>query len=1149
MCTPEAWRGGVARSPSHESVTTDLSLFSVSSAASDARVLRLLACKVPHEAWRGGVARSPSHESVTTDLSLFSVSSAASDARVLRLLACKVPHEAWRGGVARSPSHESVTTDLSLFSVSSAASDARVLRLLACKVPHEAWRGGVARSPSHESVTTDLSLFSVSSAASDARVLRLLACGTGPRPFTPSGQPEPRQQSAKEAVIIIAAAAGDGQLPRAAGGLRGAVRTAGAAALLQRGRRGALPRLLPAAPQVLPHQEPTSSSLPLQATDNCRELLAGCAALCAQLGLRRSFSAADVAHCRDSCQPLRRYYLTRSPHHHHCRCRRRTTAASCWRAARRCAHSWGCGAPSARPTWRTAATPASRSAGTTSPGAHIIIAAAAGDGQLPRAAGGLRGAVRTAGAAALLQRGRRGALPRLLPAAPQVLPHQEPTSSSLPLQATDNCRELLAGCAALCAQLGLRRSFSAADVAHCRDSCQPLRRYYLTRSPHHHHCRCRRRTTAASCWRAARRCAHSWGCGAPSARPTWRTAATPASRSAGTTSPGAHIIITAAAGDGQLPRAAGGLRGAVRTAGAAALLQRGRRGALPRLLPAAPQVLPHQEPTSSSLPLQATDNCRELLAGCAALCAQLGLRRSFSAADVAHCRDSCQPLRRYYLTRSPHHHHCRCRRRTTAASCWRAARRCAHSWGCGAPSARPTWRTAATPASRSAGTTSPGAHIIITAAAGDGQLPRAAGGLRGAVRTAGAAALLQRGRRGALPRLLPAAPQVLPHQEPTSSSLPLQATDNCRELLAGCAALCAQLGLRRSFSAADVAHCRDSCQPLRRYYLTRSPHHHHCRCRRRTTAASCWRAARRCAHSWGCGAPSARPTWRTAATPASRSAGTTSPGAHIIITAAAGDGQLPRAAGGLRGAVRTAGAAALLQRGRRGALPRLLPAAPQVLPHQEPTSSSLPLQATDNCRELLAGCAALCAQLGLRRSFSAADVAHCRDSCQPLRSATSEVGLCAALEALTLSAASRSCSTWVAVGGSQLPSPQRAQPAQPPPRQLPTDNKKVRQSYIKRRLLTTYRALERMSQSDFNLDRLEAAAVCAVASAVSGAGPTTLAVPSAKPTHARIVHPEAAHLALTAADLERERGRPLSKYERNMMIFNWLHTLDDAAPF
>ncbi|CAG9789888.1 unnamed protein product [Diatraea saccharalis] len=204
-------------------------------------------------------------------------------------------------------------------------------------------------------------------------------------------------------------------------------------------------------------------------------------------------------------------------------------------------------------------------------------------------------------------------------------------------------------------------------------------------------------------------------------------------------------------------------------------------------------------------------------------------------------------------------------------------------------------------------------------------------------------------------------------------------------------------------------------------------------------------------------------------------------------------------------------------------------------------SVALPLQCPDHCRELLAGCAALCAQLGLRRSFSAGDV-NTHHIHQPLRSATSEVGLCAALEALTLSAASRSCSTWVAVGGSQLPSPQRANPVQPTHRPLPTDNKKVRQSYIKRRLLTTYRALERMSQSDFNLDRLEAAAV----SATTGASGATLTVPTRR---TQLVHPEAAHLALTAADLERERGRPLSKYERNMMIFNWLHTLDEAAPF
>lgn len=54
-----------------------------------------------------------------------------------------------------------------------------------------------------------------------------------------------------------------------------------------------------------------SSSLPLQSTDNCRELLAGCAALCAQLGLRRSFSCSDVSAAKDSANPLRRcmHYL------------------------------------------------------------------------------------------------------------------------------------------------------------------------------------------------------------------------------------------------------------------------------------------------------------------------------------------------------------------------------------------------------------------------------------------------------------------------------------------------------------------------------------------------------------------------------------------------------------------------------------------------------------------------------------------------------------------------------------------------------------------------------------------------------------------------------------------------------------------------
>lgn len=138
-------------------------------------------------------------------------------------------------------------------------------------------------------------------------------------------------------------------------------------------------------------------------------------------------------------------------------------------------------------------------------------------------------------------------------------------------------------------------------------------------------------------------------------------------------------------------------------------------------------------------------------------------------------------------------------------------------------------------------------------------------------------------------------------------------------------------------------------------------------------------------------------------------------------------------------------------------------------------------------------------------------------------------------------------------------------------------NKKVRQNYIRRRLLTTYRALDRLSQSEFNLDRLEAAA----ASYYKGPGPTELIVPSTiiKTTNnnTSTVNPNVSTDTsteqtqtnakkqqinaeiikkkislnmtknLTIQDIEKERGKPLSKYDRNMMIFNWLHTLDEVV--
>lgn len=79
---------------------------------------------------------------------------------------------------------------------------------------------------------------------------------------------------------------------------------------------------------------------------------------------------------------------------------------------------------------------------------------------------------------------------------------------------------------------------------------------------------------------------------------------------------------------------------------------------------------------------------------------------------------------------------------------------------------------------------------------------------------------------------------------------------------------------------------------------------------------------------------------------------------------------------------------------------------------------------------------------------------------------------------------------------------------------------------------------------------------------VIGPGPTRLTVPGASPTPSKSPTTSSStnaamlraaksragkNLPLTIRDVERERGKPLSKYERNMMIFNWLHTLDDTA--
>ncbi|KAL1403179.1 hypothetical protein pipiens_019481 [Culex pipiens pipiens] len=249
--------------------------------------------------------------------------------------------------------------------------------------------------------------------------------------------------------------------------------------------------------------------------------------------------------------------------------------------------------------------------------------------------------------------------------------------------------------------------------------------------------------------------------------------------------------------------------------------------------------------------------------------------------------------------------------------------------------------------------------------------------------------------------------------------------------------------------------------------------------------------------------------------------------------------------------------------------------------------------------DMIRNCATLSAALGIHKSFSTTDIYQLPSDQHNIggRLSTSELALTSFQKAgylfdhPRLDHTSRSYSTWVAVGElastSQLPSPHGGQSSNQVPticNSTPTPsftvsdlissvNKKIRQNYIRRRLYTTYRAIERLSQSEFNLDRLEAAAFAA--SNFSNPGPTELLVPtthaSASPISGKSANVESSPVTtgsaspaaagtssaakkssskskknLTFLDIESERGKPLSKYERHMLIFNWLHTIDDA---
>ncbi|XP_066964177.1 uncharacterized protein [Macrobrachium rosenbergii] len=227
--------------------------------------------------------------------------------------------------------------------------------------------------------------------------------------------------------------------------------------------------------------------------------------------------------------------------------------------------------------------------------------------------------------------------------------------------------------------------------------------------------------------------------------------------------------------------------------------------------------------------------------------------------------------------------------------------------------------------------------------------------------------------------------------------------------------------------------------------------------------------------------------------------------------------------------------------------------------------------------ELIRSCAALSSALGVHKSFSTSDingVGASNNDGELSRTWVSEVNVCGGgrLEGVflpRLDPTSRSCSTWVAVGDvastSQLPSPQARPGSLESPAITAADlirsvNKKVRQNYIKRRLVTTYRALQRFSLSEVNL---EGGVLPGSATVKVDSGGVTLVVPPRqqaaqdvfriikKEVELPVPSPSTAsqnkNLSLTARDVERDRGRPLTKYERNMMIFNWLQTLEETA--
>lgn len=108
----------------------------------------------------------------------------------------------------------------------------------------------------------------------------------------------------------------------------------------------------------------------------------------------------------------------------------------------------------------------------------------------------------------------------------------------------------------------------------------------------------------------------------------------------------------------------------------------------------------------------------------------------------------------------------------------------------------------------------------------------------------------------------------------------------------------------------------------------------------------------------------------------------------------------------------------------------------------------------------------------------------------------------------------------------------------------------VRQNYIQRRLLVTYKTLERLSQSEFNLDKTcgdgAMAAGQIMASDRGGVGGTDATGPgkylSVPRPGGKPLCPD--DIAVCTDTIKRYQPKAFTRYDRNMFIVNWLDNID-----